>query len=390
MIYQRYALDGERLDSYSWVELPQILSDITETLYLQISEEFQRGLYHCPVGLTGVNMSSGLVKVKLTNEKVCEMKFGKYLRHVGANEDTVREASGRLSAAIKLIKGAELKFTTTSEEVLEVYRNGPQSCMVNSESTAVYATEDVAVAYVKVGGRILARSVVCINEDLDKHYVRIYGNGDLIQPLLEAQGFSDTGDLEGCKLKRIENDNGQVLLPYIDVNNYAEDCGDHILIHSSGDHDIQNESGILGNTHQCDGCEESMSDDESNWCDFSNSHLCESCYNENHVIIGCESYHVDSDEIVMINWSHYLKEDCEYMDRHGEYGVRDDIEYANYSDEWVPAGETVLAIVCMHSEPETCVREDCTKSEHKPNTWVHDDLIELYDQQLVLELEDNE
>ena len=371
-------LTGTRMSS---VGLPDMLADILMGLP-------GPGSYDPPYGITGVDLNTGLVKVQLSAEKTGEMKFGKYLRKVGFNEDVIRDTSSLLSSAVEQLKGAELSYTTTSGEAVEVYAEGPHSCMAHSESVGVYATDDVAVAYVKIGERIVARSVVCKNEEIGKHFVCIYGNKDLMYPLLLSAGFAkQAGNLEDCKLLRITNSSGNVLLPYLDGHGSVDDKGDHLLVASNGDYCGQNTSGLMLGCI-CDRCEEAVNEDEAYYSDYYSEQMCESCHNELHVYIESrgEDYALEDDDIISINGDYYHRDDCQLNERTDEYMLEDECEWVEYSNEYLPEDDVVMAFVGSDYAEESCAKADCELIEGK---WIHDDFVEEH-KQLSLDLEDED
>lgn len=167
-----------------------------------------------------------------------------------------------------------LKFTTNSDEAEWVYCNGPISCMDGRKSftthpARVYATEDVAVAYMLSAAdkdRVLARTVV---NTQDKTYDRIYPTpdnwnedrllsysdsvsvrDDFESALKEAGYRRRSAFLDGCKIKKIPYDDSYLFcMPYIDGNYVATSEADwdyFLLEHGAGNNNTTNTSGWLG------------------------------------------------------------------------------------------------------------------------------------------------
>jgi len=119
---------------------------------------------------------------------------------------------------------AEFCLATTQDDIIDVYRKGPTSCMshplTNYEThihpVAAYASPDVAIAYIRRGDRIIARSVTNMKT---KQYTRIYGDAIRFEMAAKEHGFSANGTLAGCRLPVIHNErDGKpgYIVPYID------------------------------------------------------------------------------------------------------------------------------------------------------------------------------
>ena len=134
----------------------------------------------------------------------------------------------------------ELLFARTAEKIEEVYTTGPSSCMAHKKEvwgadmpvhpTSVYASPDLAVAYMNYGGRKASRTVVWPEK---KIYVRIYGDHLRMQKLLAAAGYKQ-GCITGARVKRIRfKDKNRSVLPYIDYEDavtHKKDDDDHFYI----------------------------------------------------------------------------------------------------------------------------------------------------------------
>lgn len=372
MIYQYYAMDG--------THFPTTCGSVDDTLEHVIRNK-SFGLKSTPDGLLGVSLETGLVNVQVTKRKVQPMKFGKFLKKVGCTDEVCRELSGSLKSTLAQINGAKLQITTSAEEVFEVYQNGPNSCMQGMECVKVYSTEDVAVAYVKNEyGSIVARSVVCINEDIGLQYVEVYGFEALMVPLLKKAGF-EKGTLYECTLARIENDSGEVMMPYLDCGTNVTLYDTHIEVVDYGDYGSQSTSGTLG--QKCFGCEETFNGDDLTYSEHDNEDRCESCYEEVHVLIDGTNYHVDSDELGKDQNDNYIQiEEAFYSNHHGYYIHQDEASYSEYENgDYYHTNEVVEALT--ENGEETCLRESCEISNGR---WVHLDELDSYEEQMTSDL----
>jgi len=372
MFTQRYAMNGEQIDS---LILPEVLeslvsSERTIDMYYAHEDNFK--------GLCGVDMDTGLVEIQLSKDKKATMKIGKYLRKIGRSEDVCREYSAELNAAIEIIKGTELSFTTCGSEAVKVYENGPDSCMSKCKGVAIYDGNDTAVAYVKLNDRIIARSVVVINKDLGLRYIEIYGNSEMMQPLLDRAGFVK-GDLDGCTFPKLEDDRG-ILFPYFDCGTYVDIYDYYLKADSSGELDSQITGGYIESAI-CDRCGDNIVNEyEARYCEHTNMNLCEHCYDEDHVCIDGEYYHKESDDICPVDGEYMFKSDCIYIETREEWMHNDDVAYSEYTQEYIACEDSVDALTRVHdAEGEPCHRDDCTKYE---GVWVHDDILYEYEESL--------
>lgn len=120
--------------------------------------------------------------------------------------------------------GDTLHFATTGEEMVEVYENGPDSCMASCASeyasnphhpVEVYAAGDLQLAYLKdAQGNITARALVWPEKKL---VGRPYGDDMALIAALEEQGYArpDWSSLNGARLLKIPHRGGYVM-PFID------------------------------------------------------------------------------------------------------------------------------------------------------------------------------
>ena len=388
---QLRALDGESLYRSVWCE-SQILSDVLYKLEGDAQHPGNRdeGLDEFMVsksgnlnGIYGLDLDTGMIQVKLTVEKTQDMKFGKLLKKAGYSDKIVRDYSSLLSSAVAMLKGAKLSFTQDGQEAVDVYDDGPSSCMKGSDSVRAYDSPNVAVAYVKVGERIVARSVVCIDPELGLRYICIYGNADVMLPLLEKAGYVQ-GSLEGCKLNLIM-DGDMFVCPYLDCGTMVTPNGEWIDV-DSGEFDSQSTSGFL-NGCTCEDCDEHMHEDDSNWCEHTGCSLCDDCHANSHEYVDGNYYHHNSDEITQLhNGEYVMANDAYFVESEGGYFLDEDVTYSGYDGELYLNDDVVNAITNIYNfYSEACHKDNCTYI-NSSGKWVHDDLIGVYEQQLELNL----
>lgn len=186
----------------------------------------------------------------------------------------------------------QLKFAHTPDEIEHVYLKGPNSCMSKEarrfdssvHPTRVYGAGDLAIAYLVNSDdneeHITAR-VLCW--PAKKVYGLVYGDEDKIGALLDAQGYSNTDDMSGAKLLRIEDDNGRIVCPYIDGDyKSVQDHGTYLRI--GGDLDAEQQDGYCGEAGEyCSSCD-SRGHDESDmtYIDDAGENVCQSCLDNNY------------------------------------------------------------------------------------------------------------
>lgn len=319
MPIQKYAADGGLLKSRVKVN-DEVLK------LLELSD--------LPNGFIGFETKSGLAQVVLSpDQEPRMMRLGKFLKKSGSPEEVINK-SGACAKKLKMLDSTNLKFTSTREEVLWVYQNGPHSCMKDVDAVQVYCTDDVAVAYLELDGKVVARSVVCQNPDIGLQYVRAYGLADVLVAALEEHGY-ESGDLDGCNVLNIWRDDGEVMMPYVDGRlsaDYPDHNDEFIVLSNYGEYDCDDTCGIL-RRHCCECCGDY---EETTFCEHREQDLCERCYEEEMVYVDDERYHKSDDRIQELEDGDYaLVDDAVYVDYRSEWHLREKCQYNDYTDEYI-------------------------------------------------------
>jgi len=328
-----------------------------------------------PKGIIGIDYKTGLVDIMLTKDKPTKMKVGRYLMKLGRTEAEAKEKSEELAAIVQLVRGAELRFATTEEEIIRVYEDGPKSCMSGSSAVAVYAYLDTAVAYAVVDDKIVARSVVAENRknNIPKTFVRAYGDKNLLKTLLEDAGYRE-GALHGCRLKKIEDGLGNIRMPFLDCGTPVDVMDDHLYVNRCGEYKSGITSGILI-TCTCEICGESVVEEYSFYCEEISMRLCEECYNEEMVYVGSEYVHKSSPNIVQLNCGDWIYKDyAVYSEYEGAWYDGEDCTYSEEDEDYFLNDDVVEAYTC-EKYTSMCFIDNCTEIE---GTWVHNDFVEEY------------
>lgn len=229
------------------------------------------------------------------NGKRIKTKLGRYLVkfYPGVPNELVQAITAKHKAESE---GCALSYRVaeTREEIKRVYENGPDSCMGKKSHRflshpvhpcEVYANPPhVAVAYLENNGRVTARAVISPKK---KIYTRVYGDSAL-KIKLENEGY-ELGTLLNCELLYLENDNGDVIAPYVDGDVHdvyiKETDGEKFLRVSRehGEFEARRTDGMLNETDAsaCDICEDITHDDDLRYVDNTDQRVCEHCL-DNH------------------------------------------------------------------------------------------------------------
>lgn len=144
-------------------------------------------------------------------------------------------------------------ITTDPDKIIEIYENGPTSCMNDPDEyelptphpSIVYSKGDLALAYIERGdGQYSARAVVFPHE---KAYTSVYGHYSLLKKHLVDEGYEQNErKFIGAKIGAIKSDDGDWLMPYIDPVSSASlsACGKYFILDDEGDWDCRNTEGV--------------------------------------------------------------------------------------------------------------------------------------------------
>lgn len=207
------------------------------------------------------------------------VKAGKYLQQFYGHVLDAPTIARLATEFAEMFESNELQFAEDADEIEHVYVNGPRSCMSYDPDsysgpehpTRVYASGDLAVAYIERDGEITARAVVWPSE---KIHARIYGDEVRLGNLLEKAGYIE-GTLRGAKLRRIPY-KGRFVVPYVDCCHRAEDDGTHLII-GRGDIGLRRTCGLSDMLMRCCHCDDGMREDNSYYCDDDGEHYCGDC-----------------------------------------------------------------------------------------------------------------
>jgi hypothetical protein len=241
-------------------------------------------------------------------------------------------------------------FATTPEDIVDVYENGPHSCMRGESCVSVYGAGDLAVAYLKSGDKVTARALCFPARNI---FASVYGDSARLTPALEALGYSysrNGRDWEGARLL-LEENNGGYTCPYIDVSTKVSVRGNFLVMEQGGDWRADTTTGLVG-ADPCDRCGDSCDLDTACtvggevWCgECADAHgfYCEGC-NETCPI--ADSATVDGESRCYSCAQEATRCDfCSNLSLNvSEYGSKDLCEYCanRHTSECFGCGESVL------------------------------------------------
>ena len=230
------------------------------------------------------------------------MKIGKFVRAYGKSYETGSDPSNAQIEQISYawrealqdpvfvvgMKLADFRFCYWQA------KKRPSSCMSKPISdfesyphhpTDVYAFGDVGIAYLKQGETVLARALI---NPKTCTYSRVYGiegrGRDDLESKLHVAGYRKDQDcLLGCKLAKLENENGDIVAPFIDFVPRIEEHDDYLLVSDNGDLIAENHcSGLLykDDRRVCDDCGDRVGENQIHYSTHMDRHICESCLND--------------------------------------------------------------------------------------------------------------
>jgi hypothetical protein len=284
----------------------------------------------------------------------------------------------RLHAMLSGDQVFSVQFAKTAREIIDVYVNGPESCMTHDASeysshihpVSVYGDSDLQLAYIEAQAEyhdadIMARALVWPER---KIYGRVYptperyvgGNRDsasaayqaMVQAL-ESLGYSP-GRFNGAKIRKIEsqNSNGDYVMPYLDGAQDVDDDGDSWIIKNDGEYSATETNGTLelgGNLCEC--CETRIRrDDDYTIVQNRRNHgmmYCESCASDNAFYCnGYGEYFSDDQDSVIVDHEtyslRYAENNFSFCERSEEW-TRESTATVNVrsgTQEWADLDET--------------------------------------------------
>ena len=195
-------------------------------------------------------------------DRFTSMTPGRFLRRY-VDADPPNDLFDTWCASMGLeLTTSPLLFAKTPDEVVWVYNNGPHSCMAYEEShpifahlggrhpCEVYGNSDLAVAYIIRRGEITARALCWPDK---KIHGRIYGDTVRLLERLKENDYVENWNFLGAKIRKLQTEDGQLILPYLDCDHGVVAEGDW-LVYSNRPHIIGFSPNGLPTTNRCMSC----------------------------------------------------------------------------------------------------------------------------------------
>jgi hypothetical protein len=274
-------------------------------------------------------------------DRQLKMKFGKFWRKYYHDDVTDNELKNLTNAFLGKFGSMEVNFAEGADiaKVYSFYHKGFSSCMCDDEDhhfdshthpTEVYNTPDIQLAWVGEDGGyregvVTARALINVPK---KEYSRVYGNEQLAFAL-ESMGYTQ-GDLEGCRLLKIQEDDDCYVMPYLDeTDTFTEYDGDHWVVSVRGEHTADSTIGYIHTVQQemCDHCEDYVNADSLTPTE-GYGHVCSHCLEDNFV----EAYNAHGE----VTWAYHETvvevESDDYITLYHTDCIDSDIVYSGYHD----------------------------------------------------------
>jgi len=222
-----------------------------------------------------------------TRGREIRVKPGRYLAKFFGDVLTAREIK-HYTMMFQDKHGAELEeihYATTEDDIENVYETGPNSCMVYDREeryiesdihpVRVYNSPDLAIAYVKTARGSVKQRTVC--NMVEKQYTVVYGEGNL-STMLRDRGFT-CGNIHGCRIKKITDNNGDHLMPYLDGDTYVkEHDANYWMAGDTGIECTSTDGWLHDHRTQCADCSDRYDDDDMSHVGVRNARIvCDSC-----------------------------------------------------------------------------------------------------------------
>lgn len=298
-----------------------------------------------------------LVKVQ-KGKHISQQKLGGLLNKLGLTSQEVKELVEEYKQANGDLSQFTVKYTTNFVEVYkkELYAidSTSKSCMTGEDSVRVYDYDENLKLLTLWKDKTLLVGRTLVRED-HKEFVRLYLDHNNIKPhiareLVKQQGYKE-GDLEGIKLRYIE-DSGRVVCPYLDkVSNFDIVSEEYLKICSSGEYDGATTDGYVNVEikQTCECCGDLFEEDDLYYIEAAGGSICESCTEANYVYYSDDYFH---------------KEDCVENLSTNELIPRDFTSYENMlctdDGDWYNSDEVVCVDDCYFHISE-CEQLRCEK-----------------------------
>ena len=270
--------------------VPSALPDRHPEHFIHVSNKNPSRLAYTPTAQHGIE------------DRTIAISPGTYLERYYSSTFTPSQI---LSWVSQFDDGYQLNFATTADEIEQVYRNGPSSCMSHDPSAyftpfhpvRVYGLppSEVQLAYITGPNDPSTPIARCLVWPSQLKYSRRYSDTSGVTERLTAKlqklGYSpDEDGLSGAKIAAVKHPSRPYfILPYIDWNGYVTEVHNqpYLLI---GSHPTRGTLHLAQNTNGLSG---GSDDDDYDYEDENNSWTCDHCGDRHQE--DDQSYAVDGD-----------------------------------------------------------------------------------------------
>jgi hypothetical protein len=121
------------------------------------------------------------------------------------------------------------------------------------------------------------------------------------------------------------------------------------------------------------------------FCEYTERELCSHCFNDSHVCVNGENYHIDSDEVVeTYQDGNMLREDCGYCEYHYNWFPVDEIVHSEFLGESYHEDEVTRVLVNLDGEEDYVLNNSFSTTEYKDGHCVDvwDGILDEYDEHI--------
>lgn len=299
------------------------------------------------------------------NKHIYQVKLGKLLATVISNPQEVKALVEEYKEMNGNLEHYKISYST---DYVEVYRHElyaidstRRSCMTDEESVRIYDYDErLSLLLIHKETKLVARTLVRSDK---MEYVRLYIDHNYIKPhiaraVVAKQGYSE-GDLEGIKLRFIE-DNDTIICPYLDkVSNFEVVDDEYLLITRHGEFDGSTTSGRTRRYYTCDDCGDRIPADNSVYMD--DRIVCNCCVDNNYIYYQ-NNYYNKNDCIINLSNNELIplccidNEDIAYTEA-GEWYNNDEVACIN--DYYYHISECKVLVTEDNYGNSYALTEDC-------------------------------
>jgi hypothetical protein len=277
-------------------------------------------------------------------------KLGKYLTNFmdmyQLNHSTIKDMSEKHMANMQSRGAWTVEFIAHNDKDgwVNIYdMEGVDSCMRGERAVRVYANEisQLRLAYIRTDDELVARCIV--RDDPDGNmtgWLRVYpdpngyAEGRFMLDWLNANGYPNRTNLDGCMLTAEDGNGNNYVCPYIDSGDNGDQTVDihyhnsrQYLLVGNGGLNATNTNGYTEETQHCDACGGNYDGDDMTYVDVAGECYCDDCLHNDFTYAFTHRYQewCRADDCTEVNGTWY----------HNDHLSDHDIYYCEYADEYM-------------------------------------------------------